>query len=245
MVGRHSFDSWSDPSIPAVGDNLGIDYERLILARPDAVVMEANATALPGRLRGLAEDRGFRVERVAVLSLDDVRSAIGRMDRLTRGVGVDAPLSVEALEMRARFDEALSEDAAAARGLGRVLIVGSVSPLSVTGPGSFHHDLVERIGADALPDEGASWIRLSAEDAAALGPDTVVVLSPGDPGLDAASAMPAFSRLLPGVFGEAGGVVVVSGEESMLPGAGLMGVAEALKAAGRSRGSGGDGGDGG
>jgi ABC-type Fe3+-hydroxamate transport system substrate-binding protein len=240
VVGRHAFDSWTGEGVPAVGDNLGIDYEALLGVEPDVVVMERSATAPPARLGEVASAGGFEVVRVPMLELSDIRSAIGVVDRLTRGLGVGGEgdggtgegLSDAAEGLVDRFDAAFSEDARAGAGFGRVVVIGAVSPLSVTGPGSFHHDILGRIGAEALPGEGSAWMRLSVEDVAALAPDTVVLLSPGDGGVDPSSAMPALSRALPGVFG-AGRVVVVSRDDAMLPGPGLIGVAERLKEAGR------------
>lgn len=238
LVGRHSFDAWTDASVSAVGDNLGIDYERLMGVEPSVVVMEAGAAAVPARLGRVAAAGGFGVERVAMLSLDDVRASIGVMDRLSRGVGVDAALSSEAEALLARFDGAFAFDEGAARGLGRVVVIGATGPLSVTGPGSFHHDLVVRIGGEALPSEGGAWMTLGAEDVAALAPETLVVLAPGEPGFDAAGAMPALASALPGLFGDGGRVIVVDSETAMLPGPGLIGVAERIKAAGRALGAG-------
>ncbi len=234
IVGRHSFDAWTDLAVPSVGDNLGIDYERLLQLDPDVVVLEQAATEAHARLTEMAAVGGFEVERVPVLALDDTRAAIARLDRLSRGVAADAPLSDAGTALIQRWDDALSPDEQAASGLGRTLVIASTGGggLGVPGPGSFHHDLVGRIGAEPVPGDGGAWMTLSAEDAVALRPDTIVLLASGRDDTDAAAELPALAGAMAGLF-ENGRVIVLGGDRTMLPGPGLIGVAEALRERGR------------
>lgn len=233
MVGRHTWDSWSDQGIPSVGDNLRIETEAMLAAAPGVIVVEASATEAPASLERAAAWLEAEVVRVPVLRLSDLPGAVRRMDELTRPSGADG-LSAEARALLGRMEAAFREHPDAGACLGRTLVVASTGPIGVTGPGSFHWELVAALGAEAVPVTGGPWQTLNAEDVVALSPETVVLLAPGEGEVDPASRLPSLAGVMPELF-EGGRVIVVGGGETMLPGPGLIGLAERLGEAATAR----------
>lgn len=78
-----------------------------------------------------------------------------------------------------RFESAVTPDGAPAGALGRTLPIMGTDPVSVLGPGSFHAQLLESLGAESLPREGASHVRLDTEDVIRMDPDSIVLIVPG------------------------------------------------------------------
>lgn len=75
IVARHAQDRWTDPSVPPCGDQSGIDYERLLAVNPTHVLVQWGERELPDRLTGLAAERGWVVQNIPLLTLDDVQHA--------------------------------------------------------------------------------------------------------------------------------------------------------------------------
>jgi ABC-type Fe3+-hydroxamate transport system substrate-binding protein len=222
-VGRHGFDVALDPALPVVGNEHGIDYEALLGADPTHVLMERGARGRPRRLVELAASRGWTIRARPMLSLNDVRGAILWLDGLT----TDDPPSPRADELVARFDRAMRAPPEVGAALGRTLTLAWTDPVGVMGPGSFHYELVERLGGVGLPREGAAYISMTVEDVVRLAPDSLVVLAPG-------RRPDAWRELLGplegrGLRAEASGrVFVVTDEGALLPSTRLVGVAEEL-----------------
>jgi hypothetical protein len=63
-------------------------------------------------------------------------------------------------------------------GAGRILLLTQTSPPAGPGPGSFHHELLERIGGTPALTEGGAFIRMDAEDLIRLDPDGIILLMP-------------------------------------------------------------------
>lgn len=173
VVARHGWDSYSPGELPVAGSETGLDYEVLLRVRPTHVVMQTGAQQFPPRLEQLARDHGWEIVGIPVLRLDDVRASIARLGRCAGA----APSAVASAE--STFDRALSNRPGFAGRAGSVLTLAGVDPPAVMGPGSFHYELVERLGAVALPREGAAFIQLSLEDVAKLDPDSLVLVLPG------------------------------------------------------------------
>ena len=209
IVARHGYDQ-SLPELPALGDNLAIDYEVLASIRPDVLVMEDNATPTPPRLASLSERLEIRIARVPSLPLDDVRASIVTRDTLA--AAFDAafePLTPEAIER-----------------------VGAVAPMlggtAILGPGSFHHELLLRLGVRAAPETGAPYIRVDAEDVAALSPDTILLLT-SEPG-DTSELLGRVGELdIPAI--RDGRVVVVEFERVLQPSVALIETARLIRQA--------------
>ena len=177
IVGRHGFDMVLDPDVPVVGDETGIDYEALVGVHPTHVLIERGAKGLPPRLQEIAGSEGWTVVALPLLTLADVESAV---PALAEVVDTDAARS-RSLALRAQMDRAWAYSDRTAGLLGRTLVLSSIDPVGVMGPGSFHWEMVKRMGVTPLPTEGAPYITLSHEDLVRLNPDTLILLSPGAP----------------------------------------------------------------
>ncbi|MCC5786706.1 MAG: hypothetical protein JJU33_08410 [Phycisphaerales bacterium] len=172
IVGRHAYDMALDTSIPICGDQSGVDYEKLLTLHPTHVLLEWGERPLPERLVSLADDRGWELVNYRLRTLDEL---IDTSDDLARRFSPDRqPPS-------ARFAEALRREPGL-EALGPVLLLASVDPPSVVGPGSFHHDILVRLGG--IPAIGndhpmaAMWIELDAEDVLTLDPGAIVLIRP-------------------------------------------------------------------
>jgi ABC-type Fe3+-hydroxamate transport system substrate-binding protein len=108
-----------------------------------------------------------------------------------------------------------------------VVSIYGIDPLGVAGPGSFTHELVERVGADAVPDEGAAFIAMDPEDLRRMDPDTVVVWAPGIEPAEERSIVDRLERLELRAVRE-GRVVFVRSEGALLPSTGMIEVGEEL-----------------
>ncbi|TVS07955.1 MAG: hypothetical protein EA423_02720 [Phycisphaerales bacterium] len=172
IVGRHAYDMALDPSVPICGDQSGVDYEKLLTLRPTHVLLEWGERPLPERLVSLADDRGWELVNYRLRTLDEL---IDTSDDLARRFAPDQP------PPSARFAEALRREPGL-ESLGPVLLLASVDPPSVVGPGSFHHDILVRLGGiPAIGDEhpmAAMWIELDAEDVLTLDPGAIVLIRP-------------------------------------------------------------------
>lgn len=244
IVGRHGYDRVTPSSVEVAGDETRLDYEALLRVNPTAVILQDGGRPTPERLTDLARERGWAIHRVPVLALDDVRSAIGTMDRLGRGAGAEGPegsaASERARELVRSFDAALAERAGLAERMGRTLVLGSTDPPGAMGPGSFHYELVARLGAEPAPAAGSAWMNLSVEDVVRLDPDSLVLVMPGAPewadgggdrGGDRGGVLGRLSEVgLRAV--STGRVVVVRDEHGQLPSTSLIGVAQRVAEAG-------------
>ena len=219
IVGRQQYDRFTDPSIPVVGDLTGIDYESLILSAPTHIVAQETAAGLPDRLLRMAEDRGWEVLELPLLTLGDVIGSIGAMDALAGGSG-------RSQELERAFESGLRADL----NLGRTVIVASDRPLSVIGPGAFHWELVRQLGGDPIPASGPAYLTLDAESLAAMQPQTIVILLPGgDREADPRQLLGAASGLsIPAVT--RGRLIVVTDEKCMLPSISMLRVMEQIRA---------------
>ena len=175
IVGRHAFDRSLDPAIPVVGDQTGIDYETLARTNPTHVLLEQTADGLPGLLNRLADERGWVVESLPMLALDDIPAAVDQLARLFQSI---AGVSTRAAPLHRRMDIAWRPRPELAPRTGRTLIVYWVSPIGVAGPGSFHHDLLKRMGFEVVPATGSPYITLDLEDLNRLDPDSILLLTP-------------------------------------------------------------------
>lgn len=178
IVGRHASDEWSDPALPVCGDQIaGIDYETLLRVQPTHVFLQLGHT--PPRLAELAQDRGFVVRNYSILSLDEIRSTARELSNWsgTAGAPGDGPQPPTAID--ARMDAAWSArpgiDPAK---VGRVLLLAQIDPAGALGPGSWHDDLLRRLGATPALTVGAAFITMDAEEILRLAPDAIILFIP-------------------------------------------------------------------
>lgn len=179
IVGRHGFDLVLDSSIPVVGNELGLDYESLIRVRPTHVLMETSERGIPPRLTDLAKQRGWTVLAIPLdESVDQIRAAVEKLNRVLPPT--DREARVKRLE--AEMDRAWRARPGLGARMGRTLLLVGVDPPGVLGPGSFHFDLVQRLGGHPVPTEGAMFIQMPLEQVVKLDPDSIVLFMPGAKG---------------------------------------------------------------
>ncbi len=238
MVARHGFDAWSPANIAVGGDQAGIDYEVLLRVAPTHVLLQWGERALPERLVELAASRGWQVRSFPLLTLDQVAQAADEV----RDFVLAPSMSAESAAKMPRLSEELAaaltprpERAAA----GRVLLLAAVSPPAALGPGSYHHDMLLRLGGTSAAMDLGAYASLDVEDVIARAPGAIVLILPRAAGGKAAVApsdRPAMEALgplaletIPAV--RAGRVVLIDDSEGLVPGPGLLRVARELSAA--------------
>jgi iron complex transport system substrate-binding protein len=228
IVGRHGYDLILGVEVPVVGNELGLDYEALIGVRPTHVLLETNERGVPPRLSALAGPRGWQVLTVSLdESVDEIRAGVERLADLVEG-----PTRSERVgAIEAEMARAWRERPGLGDRVGRVLLLVGVDPPGVLGPGSFHFDLVERLGAHPVPEAGAMFIRMSAEDVLRLDPDSIALFMPGVEGGDTHSHLGVLGRIgLRAV--EEGRVMIVSHPHALTPSTAMIAVADEFAAGG-------------
>jgi len=175
IVGRHAYDLVLDPEIPVVGDQAGIDYEALLRAAPTHVLLESAGAPPPPRLTSLAAEEGWRLVRLPLLTLDDIRAATRRLADLMRE-HIPAGRAHNLLES---LNAAVSPRPGLASRAGRTLALYWTSPVGAAGPGSFHAQLLGSLGVEAAVESGSPYVTLDLEDVRALNPDSILLFMPG------------------------------------------------------------------
>lgn len=177
IVGRHAYDLSLPKGIPIAGDQAGIDYESLISLQPTHVLTQWGSRELPERLRTLASEKGWTLYDAPLLALDDIPAATAHIDRLISLATSGNDSSSAGRELIAKMTTAW-----AVRGdfkkAGRVLLLASIDPPAALGPGSFHHQILTRIGGTPAIMSGAAYIELDREDIRAINPDVIVLIRP-------------------------------------------------------------------
>lgn len=186
IVGRHAWDLALDPSLPVVGTHDDPDLETLLRLRPTDLLIQETEARSPAALRRLAAEQGWTIRSFPLLTLDDVARACDEIAAAFGGPpGPDGPPG-------ARLRRAWSDRGEPARAAGRVLLLAGVDPVGAMGPGSFHHQLIERMGAEPALRDGGPWQELDLEDVLRLAPDAILLFRPGaepEPGPEGALAM--------------------------------------------------------
>lgn len=175
IVARHAYDMVLDKDLPIVGDQLGIDYEALLLADPTHILLQWGARDLPPRLLSIADSKDWSVASIQILSLDDIRDAVTQLDQL---VGNENTHEL-ADALRERMAEAWTPREGLRERAGKCLPLYATSPPAAAGPGSFNAQLLEALGVQPAIEAGEPYIRLDLEDLRALDPDSIVLFAPG------------------------------------------------------------------
>jgi ABC-type Fe3+-hydroxamate transport system substrate-binding protein len=244
IIGRHAFDSWSAATIPVVGDQEGIDFEKLIAVRPTHVFLQWGARALPARLWELAEQNNWELVNYPLLTLDDTMTAADDMvARVQRAAAQSSAPSRPALptdpaphSLTNALATVFSSQALSAQQrtlVGPVLILHTTSPPAALGPGSYHYEIAQRLNVGLAIKTGSPYMTLDAEDIAAMNPQVIILIQPRDVGAPAALPSTALERLgalstlkLDAV--QRGRVAIIDDPESLLPGAPLVDVARSV-----------------
>ncbi|MEM8756790.1 MAG: hypothetical protein AAGF47_03300 [Planctomycetota bacterium] len=223
LVGRHGWDTTADESLPVVGDQTGIDYERLLGVRPTHVVIEWGARDVPERLARLADNRGMSIVPFETLRLADIVTSAQRLRDAfgAAGGGEQTAAVVDAVS-------ALNTPGAPAPEVGRVLLIAGVSPtVDCLGPGSAHQEILTAAGFLPALAEGGPWMTLSLEDAIAIDPDTIVLVMPSASG-DTESLLGPLARM--GIAAvSAARIVLIDDPEALIPSSSLVGFRQELE----------------
>ncbi len=238
IVGRHAYDLSLPKFIPIAGDQAGIDYESLLSLQPTHVLTQWGSRELPERLVTLAREKGWTLYDAPLLALDDIPAATAHIDRLLSLATTGQPSSPAGRTLIDRMQASWSRRGDVA-GAGRVLLLASANPPAALGPGSFHHQILERIGGTPAITTGAAYIQLDREDIRALNPDAIILIRPrpaaeGSPTGDVAQALAearaAMSTLadLPIGAMERGRLHVVTDELALTPSPSMIEFADEL-----------------
>lgn len=222
VVGRHAWDR-AFPEVPSVGDQSAIDYERLRRTDPTHVLLQWGDRPLPDRLVELAEAEGWELVNIEILRYDEIAAATLKV---ARTIG-DAPAQARAQELAARLEQVARPRDQLRQSAGRTVSIYGIDPLGVAGPGSFTHELVERLGADAAPDDGPAFIAMDPEDLRRLDPDAIVVWAPGIEPAEQQAIRDRLDRLDLRAAAE-GRIVFVVHEAALLPSTGIIQATEEL-----------------
>lgn len=214
VVGVGDYAKWP-PEVstrPRIGGLFDVRLEKIVELDPDLAVL------LPGEEKLAAQMRQLGVEVLTVRheSLDDVEAS---MLTVARRLGVEDA----GREMAAAFRSAL-EPRPLPDG-GRVVLAitreaGNLGEVLVAGPGTFYHELLERMGVvNAFADAALSYPQVSAEGILRAAPDAVVELQPELMSSAARERLLADWRRLPGLPASGAGCLrVVAGDYVLLPG---------------------------
>lgn len=206
IVGKHAWDQSLGASIPSVGTHDDPDLETIVRLDPTHVLVQRMEAATPGALEQMAAEQGWTLWGFALLDLDDIAHAIDDIHVRfgnAPSVGFDPaqpgsidPSDALGAEMpSARLADAWRDRGPNARAAGRVLLLSRTDPPGAMGPGSYHHQLLERLGAEPALTAGKPWQELDHEDIVRLAPDSIIVFAPrardaggvgagGAPGID-------------------------------------------------------------
>lgn len=228
IVGRHGWDMVLDKSVPVCGDQAGIDYEALLRASPTSVLLEWGSRPLPARLDELAADGHWKVANYTLLTLDEMTAAAADLHRRFAPAGPD---------LAAKMTQAWSRRGDGFARAGRVLLLLSADPPAALGPGSFHQQILERIGGTPAIAEGKPYVTLDAEDVLRLGPDAILLIVPRamDAPARTAPASPEEVRAMLGRLGSleipairTGRLALIDDPLSLTPSSAMIGFADEL-----------------
>lgn len=238
IVGRHAHDAWSDPALPACGDQVaGIDYEQILRVRPTHVFLQM--ASAPEKLVRMGRERGFVVKNYTILSLDEIRLATRELWNWGGRPGDPGDYGMERAPLEDRMDAAWSRDPEIdAAKVGRVLLLAQVDPAGALGPGSWHHDILRRLGATPAIVEGSVFITMDAEDVLRLAPDAIILFAPRAPGTPAPPQHPDAAGVIAmlGALGELRIPAITNAKAALiddpschLPSTAMIGVAEEMR----------------
>jgi len=168
IVGRHGFDMALDPTIPVCGDLMGIDYEALLADKPTHVYLEWGQPEAPARLSALAKSMGWNVQLLRLGSLQEIRACVE---------DVAETFEVES-ELVEQMDRAWSPRPGNLDRVGRVLLLVQTNPPAALGPGSYHYDILERIGGVGALANAAPFVTMDVEDVLRVNPDAIILVAP-------------------------------------------------------------------
>lgn len=234
-------------ALPKIGDYMGPDYEALLLARPDLVlVLEEHAPAFP---RFEALGLAYKVfDHRTLAGLTDSFEALGALlERPDQAASLRARLEAAGARHAHSEDNPGAETRAEERaeeqaGRPRVLLVvgrdySASRPRQVyaAGRGNLYDELLTAAGARNAYAGPVSFPMLEEEGLLALNPDAIVELLGMEPGMPGAEeSLSVWSRVEGLRAARTGRIKVISGDAAFVPGPRTAGfvdeLADAVKA---------------
>jgi len=227
IVGRHNYDTALDPSVPPVGDQAGIDYEKLLVLNPTHVIVQTENQPLPSRLREFSDLSDFAILNISTLALDDILASARLLEtEFAPGNGLSD-----------RFEKAIRQREQAKSDLGSVLVVMFTSPtVDVLGPGSAHQEIIERLGYSPAITDGKPYMPLDAEDILAIDPGVIVFIRPRQLGATSANETQILTDADLGIMAgldlravRLGRTILIDDPQALTSGTSLIGVIDTLE----------------
>ena len=188
IVAKHDYDMVLSDTVPAAGSELGFDLEVLIKSNPTHVFFQKTTTERSPKLLEIAQDRGWVIFERPLDTLDDIAVTMDDLYYFFKGAPQTQPGDFEVMPVLAEHTPPSEKLAASwddlgpiADAAGRVLVLGSVDPIGAMGPGSYHYQIIERLGATPAITEGSMWVELDYEDLISLNPDSIILIAPRQP----------------------------------------------------------------
>lgn len=184
IVGKHAWDIALGNSIPTVGTHDDPDLESILRLNPTHVIVQDMEARIPESLRRMAAAQGWQLWGFPLLTLDDIAVTTDELFLRLIGQPEPDPTTIDPTERlaherpSARMADAWSDRGQPARAAGRILLLAGVDPAGAMGPGSFHHQLIERLGATPAITTGGPWQELDHEDILRLAPDAILLFRP-------------------------------------------------------------------
>jgi hypothetical protein len=218
-----------DMSLPVCGDQSGLDYEAIHKVAPTHVLTQYDSGDVPRKLLELATAEGFETSNYRLLTLGEITSAVLSLSAKFGGDGKTLTNTVE---------QALSKRGSGFGAAGRVLLLAETQPLGALGPGSFHHQILERVGGLPALTQGAPFVTMDTEDVVRLAPDGIVMIMPRGRGVPSSESIAAteLAKRLPGLAGrpipalKAARLALIDDPLSQLPSTALCAVADRMAA---------------
>ena len=172
IVGRSTYCTYPPEAadIPAVGDTMHLDLERIIRAEATHAFLLTRRRETVRRLEGL----GIRVVPVEADRMDQLREAI-------RTIGAETGRPRAAADLLSQLDADLAAVRRRVAGLPRPrslfafpMTVGS-SRIMVAGRGTFVDDLLRAAGAENAYPDRADWPTVSPAQVVQMRPDVVII----------------------------------------------------------------------
>tara|TARA_R110002096_G_scaffold173781_2_gene348023 strand:+ start:187295 stop:188242 length:948 start_codon:yes stop_codon:yes gene_type:complete len=196
IVAKHDYDMILGSRVPAAGSELGFDLEMLIQTNPTHVLFQKTSTERSQRFLQIAQEHHWIIFERPLNTLDDIATTMDDLYFLFNGVPQRQDRQYDMNEVfsqplpSAKLAAAWDDLGPVADAAGRVLVLASVDPIGAMGPGSYHHQIIDRLGASQAITEGSMWIELDYEDLIRLNPDSIVLIAPRQPSEDERFAEP-------------------------------------------------------
>jgi hypothetical protein len=187
IVAKHDYDMVLSDRVPAAGSELGFDLETLINSNPTHVFFQTTSTSRSTEFLEAADRQGWILFERPLNTLDDIASTMDDLYFFFEGVPERGAREYDMNEVFARSTPsvALAESwidlGPVADDAGRVLVLGALDPIGAMGPGSYHYEIVERLGATPAINSGSMWVEMDYEDLITLNPDSIILIAPRQP----------------------------------------------------------------